>query len=187
MAHEPIPNETTCPCCGASVAALDLLMDPTTGIVSYDGKSERLSPSHFRLLKTFIDRYPNVVTKDECLNALSEKDVEMKLVDVQVCKLRPKADKLGLIITTVWGTGYRLELEGHIKAEVLRAQRFSESRRVRYAVETADLSAIRMLRAQGYPLTDIGRRLRLAFRAVATAIDIIEAEDAKRRDRTRAA
>lgn len=179
-------NGTTCPCCGASVAALDLLMEPTTGIVSYDGNSERFPPSQYRLIKKLVDRYPNVVTKDECLAELSLGDPEMKVVDVQICKMRPKADRLGLVVTTVWGTGYRLELEGSIKAEVLRAQRFAETRRVGTAIEPSDISAIRMLRAQGFPLTDIARRLRLTFRAVSTAADIIDAEETRKRDLTKA-
>lgn len=119
--------------------------------------------------------------------ALSVSDPHPKIVDVQVCTIRRQADRLGLIITTVWGTGYRLELSGQIRAEVLGTQRLVEGRRVRSAVEGGDISGVRMLRAQGYPLTDIARRLGLTFKAVMTAADIIEAEDTLRRDRTKAA
>lgn len=179
-------NSTTCPCCGATVAALDLLMEPSTGIIAYDGKSERFPPSQYRLIKKLVDRYPSVVTKDECLAALSLGAPDAKVVDVQVCKMRPKADKLGLIVTTVWGTGYRLELEAPLRAEVLRAQRFLETRKVGTAIQPSDISAVRMLRGQGFPLTDIARRLRLTYRAVTTAADIISANDARQRDLTKA-
>lgn len=186
-APDPVMAAETCPCCGAPVSPLDLFFDQTTGLISYDGKIERFSPSRFRLLKKLIDRYPSVVTKDECLAALSVSDPHPKIVDVQVCTIRRQADRLGLIITTVWGTGYRLELSGQIRAEVLGTQRLVEGRRVRSAVEGGDISGVRMLRAQGYPLTDIARRLGLTFKAVMTAADIIEAEDTLRRDRTKAA
>lgn len=185
-------NEPTCPCCGAPVAPMDLLIDEKQGIISYDGRSERFSPSRFRLLKALIDGYPNILTKEQCLEALSDprgiKDAPGdKIVDIQICYLRKKADALGLAITTAWGIGYRLELRDDVRAQVLRERRFRESRKVRSAIDTADLSVVRMLQSQGYPLTEIARRLRMTFRAVSTAMDIIRDEDERSRSKSRTA
>ncbi|WP_139973687.1 winged helix-turn-helix domain-containing protein [Ochrobactrum sp. CGA5] len=169
-----------CPCCGAKVSSLDLILDEPAGVVSYRGEVARFEPSPFRLLKALIESYPRTLTKEQCLNALTgdtDIDREIKIVDVQVCRIRKKADKLGLAISTVWGTGYRLELADDIKSEVLRKNRFEESRRSRGSVGSNDIAEIEFLRAQGFPLTEIARRLKLTYKAVSTAIDIIEAKN----------
>lgn len=179
-----------CPCCGGEVFPLDLIVDEATGFIAFGGVSERFTPAEFRPIKSLIDRYPGVVTKDQCLDALSDGSDNPplpKIVDVKICHVRRKADRLGLVITTIWGTGYRLELADQAKAEALRAQRFNATRHTRTAIDSGDVSAIKMLRAQGYPITDIARRLRLTFKAVMTAIEIVEAENAKGRDRIKAA
>jgi len=173
-------SSSVCPCCGASVSNLDLILDEAAGIISYQGKIARFEPSPFRLLKALIDCYPRTLTRDQCLDALigdTDADPEIKIVDVQVFRLRKGADKLGLAIATVWGTGYRLELAEDIRSEILRKKRFDETRNSKGSVESGDIAAVEMLRVQGYPLTEIARRLKLTFKAVSTAIDIIEAKN----------
>lgn len=56
-----------------------------------------------------------LVTKDNALNALSEAgydyDVEEKIIDVFICKVRAKLKRcnIGSPIVTVWGTGWYLD------------------------------------------------------------------------------
>nr|WP_278422938.1 helix-turn-helix domain-containing protein [Brucella anthropi]DAM62818.1 MAG TPA: Transcriptional regulatory protein, C terminal [Caudoviricetes sp.] len=42
------------------------------------------------------------------LYALRSDDVEPKIVDVFICKLRKKVKPFGVIVETVWGSGYTL-------------------------------------------------------------------------------
>lgn len=191
MHQDEQTNFATCPCCAAPVSPLDLLTDADSGTVTFAGKSARMQPSPFKLLMALIDAYPNALTKEQCLRALTidngsrSEETEMKVVDVQVCKMRKQTDKLGLVITTLWGVGYRLELCDELKAEVTRSLRFKQTRNSRGAITQSDITTVRMLRDQGYPLTDIARRLKLTFKAVSSALDAIKREDDTMRDRTR--
>lgn len=57
-----------------------------------------------------------IVTKEQSMTALytelwGEKEREIKIVDVFICKMRSKLKKFGITIETVWGRGYRMTPE----------------------------------------------------------------------------
>jgi len=169
-------NNPTCPCCGAVVSALDLILDEVAGQISFGGASERFSPAEFRLFKAMLDAYPAIITKEKCFELLSAESATPpchKIVDVKICQIRPRADSLGLVITTIWGVGYRLELAEPSDAERLRTERFYNTRQTRSSVQSGDIAAIKMLHRQGYTSTEIAARLRLTFKAVTKAFDIL--------------
>lgn len=51
---------------------------------------------------------------------------EEKIIDVFVCKMRPKLAPVGIEIDTVWGRGYRMRPEMRAKLEALLAQQRGE-------------------------------------------------------------
>ena len=72
----------------------------------------RLTPREFDLLVAFA-QFPNVVLdRDQLLDlGWGTSYYGHRTVDVHVARLREKLTGSGLRIETVWGTGYRLELE----------------------------------------------------------------------------
>ena len=63
-------------------------------------------------------------TKENLYNALygitlTESEVEIKIIDVFVCKMRPKLKSFGISIDTVWGQGYSMGAESKKKAQEL--------------------------------------------------------------------
>lgn len=71
-----------------------------------------LTQQETRVFGTLVNR--EVATKDAVMAALysdragAEGEVEPKIVDVFVCKIRKKLKPFGIEIRTVWGQGYAL-------------------------------------------------------------------------------
>lgn len=70
----------------------------------------RLTPAEARVFQHLTSR--DVATKQSIMTALysdrADDEVEIKIVDVFVCKMRKKLTPFGVGITTIWGTGYAL-------------------------------------------------------------------------------
>lgn len=171
-------TEIACPCCGGAVSPLDLILDEKTRTIVYAGQIARLTGKQFQFFRTLLDAFPRVLSRNDLVEALYSAEGDppgSKLFDVMACKIRPKIEPLGLTITTQWGIGYRIELDEEGKAALLRARRFEDSRKRRIQFDGPDLPLISVYRQQGYPITDIARRLNLTFRAVTAGLDAIEA------------
>lgn len=176
--------DPTCPCCGGSVATPDFLLDPCTGIVSFEGRSARLTHKEYALLRCLLDAYPAIVTRGALMCRLydtSGDHPEEKILDVMACKIRKKMDLagLGITITTDWGTGLRIEFAGELATEVLRERRLRETRK-RAVFEASDLPVLAMLRAQGLSITAISSRLKITFRAVDAGLKALDAVERNR-------
>lgn len=69
-----------------------------------------LSPAEAKLFAHLTTR--DLVTKSSAMAALysdrHDDDIEPKIVDVFICKIRAKLRKFGVEINTVWGHGYSL-------------------------------------------------------------------------------
>lgn len=125
-----IPNAIRCPCCGQQVPDAELLLcDNTTSTITNGAVTIRLTVQQYKLAQYLIRRYPMTVKKDDLYDAVFADHggggPDLKIVDVVVCKIRPKMAQLGLIIETAWGVGYRLieadpSMAGAIKEEGLR-------------------------------------------------------------------
>ncbi|WP_416355535.1 winged helix-turn-helix domain-containing protein [Aureimonas phyllosphaerae] len=152
-------------------------MDEKTRTIVYAGQVARLTGKQFQFFRVLLDAFPRVLSRDDLVEAIyanGDDAAGIKVFDVMACKIRPKIEPLGLTITTQWGIGYRIELDEEGKAAVLRARRFEEGRKRRIQFEGPDLPLISVYRQQGYPITDIARRLNLSFRAVTAGLDAIE-------------
>jgi two-component system cell cycle response regulator CtrA len=62
-----------------------------------------------------------LVSKDTAMTALyglraDVEEVEIKIIDVFICKIRKKLESFGITIETVWGQGYRLSAQARDKA-----------------------------------------------------------------------
>ena len=70
-----------------------------------------LTSSEAKVLSCLIHR--DFATKPQIMMAIYadrlEEEPEQKIVDVFVCKMRKKLKPFGIVISTVWGQGYRLE------------------------------------------------------------------------------
>lgn len=89
-----------------------LVIDLDRREASAQGRPIPLTPKEFDLLATFA-RFPNVVLdRDRLLDwAWGTSFYAFRTVDVHVARLREKLKGSGVRIETVWGTGYRLEVE----------------------------------------------------------------------------
>lgn len=105
--------------------ALDTLTVPTdTGVTDRclrDG--EHLTQSQRRILSLLLTRPGATYSRDAILAAMCFDEPSdwpsVGIVDVQVCKLRPKLDSSKLTVRTVWGVGYAAEMR--VPAEKVEA------------------------------------------------------------------
>lgn len=69
-----------------------------------------LTKNESRLLGVLLER--ELVTKDTAMAALyrdrGEREPELKIVDVFICKARKKLKPFGIVIDTRWGVGYSM-------------------------------------------------------------------------------
>lgn len=65
----------------------------------------------------------DIITKEAAMSVLyglrpdGDEEVEIKIIDVFVCKIRKKLEKFEIGIETVWGRGYRMSAEAKVKAQ----------------------------------------------------------------------
>ena len=104
--------EHRCATCGQILPEYGgIVADRDRGEVRFAGKMVRnLTGREFELFRYLLDRAGRVATHEEILFHIYQlnEDVEIKIVDVFICKLRAKLKPLGLEIATLWGVGYRL-------------------------------------------------------------------------------
>ena len=83
------------------------------GIVSIDGKSINLSYKEFELLQYFMSNQGRALTRESILNQVWNYDYfgDARTIDTHVKKLRNKLGEKGSYIHTIWGMGYKFEVE----------------------------------------------------------------------------
>ena len=87
-----------------------IVLDKTAHEVTIDGKSVELSFKEFELLEYFMDNQGIALSRERILNSVWNYDYfgDARTIDTHVKKLR---SKLGEYIKTVWGMGYKFEVE----------------------------------------------------------------------------
>lgn len=89
-----------------------ILLDPETHRVTRDGKGLKLGPTEFRLLTTFLERPGRVFSREQLLDRVwgREMDVDTRTVDVHIGRLRKALCAQGGEdpLRTVRGAGYAL-------------------------------------------------------------------------------
>lgn len=90
-----------------------IVLDKTAHEVTIDGKSVELSFKEFELLEYFMDNQGIALSRERILNSVWNYDYfgDVRTIDTHVKKLRSKLGKQGEYIKTVWGMGYKFEVE----------------------------------------------------------------------------
>ena len=89
------------------------MLDKNAHEVTIDGKSVELSFKEFELLEYFMDNQGIALSRERILNSVWNYDYfgDARTIDTHVKKLRSKLGKQGEYIKTVWGMGYKFEVE----------------------------------------------------------------------------
>ena len=98
---------------GEQIEAGGIVMDVGGHHVSIDGKSINLSYKEFELLQYFMSNQGRALTRESILNQVWNYDYfgDARTIDTHVKKLRSKLGEKGNYIKTIWGMGYKFEVE----------------------------------------------------------------------------
>ena len=90
-----------------------IVVDKAAHIVSIDGKEVDLSYKEFELLTYFMDNRGIALSREVILNHVWNYDYfgDARTIDTHVKKLRSKMGDQGNYIKTIWGMGYKFEVE----------------------------------------------------------------------------
>lgn len=91
-----------------------LKLIPEAHTVMKDGVTVNLTSREFVIFHHLYKNKDSASTREELINQF-EKDMEMtsRNIDVHIFSLRKKMSKVAIGIETVWGTGYKINLEKH--------------------------------------------------------------------------
>lgn len=108
-----------CPVCGADAPSLPVTLLPERGMVVANGKFAMLTGHEAMLLQRLADVFPRMLGKEALLEWMyqinPDKEPEIKIIDVYVCKIRRKVTPLGIRIDTFWGKGYALAPDSRLR------------------------------------------------------------------------
>ena len=81
--------------------------------VTIDGKSIELSYKEFELLTYFMENQGSALSREKILNSVWNYDYfgDARTIDTHVKKLRSKLGAKGDYIKTIWGMGYKFEVD----------------------------------------------------------------------------
>ncbi len=98
---------------GENIELGGILMDVGAHHVSIDGKGIDLSFKEFELLQFFMTNEGRALTRENILNQVWNYDYfgDARTIDTHVKKLRNKLGNKGSYIHTIWGMGYKFEVE----------------------------------------------------------------------------
>ncbi len=88
-------------------------IDKAAHIVKMDGQEIDLSVKEFELLVYFVENQRIALTREKILNHVWNYDYfgDARTIDTHVKKLRSKMGDKGNYIKTIWGMGYKFEVE----------------------------------------------------------------------------
>lgn len=88
-------------------------IDKTAHIVRNDGQEIELSVKEFELLVYFVENQKIALNRERILNNVWNYDYfgDARTIDTHVKKLRSKLGDKGNYIKTIWGMGYKFEVE----------------------------------------------------------------------------
>lgn len=98
---------------GDTVNAGGILIDKSAHIVKIDERQVDLSFKEFELLSYFIENQGIALSREKILNHVWNYDYfgDARTIDTHVKKLRSKLGDKGDYIKTIWGMGYKFEVE----------------------------------------------------------------------------
>ena len=91
-----------------------ITIDKAAHIVKIDGKPVDLSFKEFELLAYFVENQGIALSREKILNNVWNYDYfgDARTIDTHVKKLRSKMGEKGRYIKTIWGMGYKFEVDG---------------------------------------------------------------------------
>lgn len=95
------------------LSAGGISIDKAAHLASVDGKNMELSFKEFELLTYFLENQGIALSREKILNSVWNYDYfgDARTIDTHVKKLRSKMGEKGEYIKTVWGMGYKFEVE----------------------------------------------------------------------------
>lgn len=90
-----------------------IVIDKAAHQVTIDGKPVELSYKEFELLSYFVENQGLALSREKILNSVWNYDYfgDARTIDTHVKKLRNKLGDKGEYIKTIWGMGYKFEVE----------------------------------------------------------------------------
>ena len=98
---------------GDEIDAGGIVIDKAAHQVKIDGKDIELSFKEFELLSYFVENQGIALSREKILNNVWDYDYfgDARTIDTHVKKLRSKLGEKGNYIKTIWGMGYKLEVD----------------------------------------------------------------------------
>lgn len=96
-----------------AVDAGGIVINKSAHMVTIDGKNIELSVKEFELLTYFVENQNLALSREKILNHVWNYDYfgDARTIDTHVKKLRSKLGEKGNYIKTIWGMGYKFEVE----------------------------------------------------------------------------
>ena len=97
----------------AEINAGGIVINKSAHMVTIDGESIDLSVKEFELLTYFVENQRIALSREKILNNVWNYDYfgDARTIDTHVKKLRSKLGDKGNYIKTIWGMGYKFEVE----------------------------------------------------------------------------
>ncbi len=98
---------------GDEIDAGGIVIDKVAHQVKIDGKEIELSFKEFELLSYFVENQGIALSREKILNNVWDYDYfgDARTIDTHVKKLRSKLGEKGNYIKTIWGMGYKFEVD----------------------------------------------------------------------------
>ena len=95
------------------ISAGGIVIDKAAHLATVDGKPMELSFKEFELLTYFLENQGIALSREKILNNVWNYDYfgDARTIDTHVKKLRNKLGDKGNYIKTIWGMGYKFEVE----------------------------------------------------------------------------
>lgn len=95
------------------ISAGGIVIDKAAHLATVDGKPMELSFKEFELLTYFLENEGIALSREKILNSVWNYDYfgDARTIDTHVKKLRSKMGDKGEYIKTVWGMGYKFEVD----------------------------------------------------------------------------
>ena len=95
------------------ISAGGIVIDKAAHLATVDGKPMELSFKEFELLTYFLENQGIALSREKILNSVWNYDYfgDARTIDTHVKKLRSKLGECGKYILTIWGMGYKFEVQ----------------------------------------------------------------------------
>ena len=95
------------------ISAGGIVIDKAAHLATVDGKPMELSFKEFELLTYFLENQGIALSREKILNSVWNYDYfgDARTIDTHVKKLRSKMGEKGNYIKTIWGMGYKFEVD----------------------------------------------------------------------------